>query len=655
MSGTGNRKIIIFSFTGTGASLGRRLCRKLEETDHICEAYAPEKYAQEGVRPMPAGRAELIGGQWGRAAFLFIGAAGIAVRFIAPWVKDKYTDSPVLVLDEKGRYVIPLLSGHVGGAAALADEIARLTGGTAVHTTATDVQGKFAVDVFAKEHCLEITDRAAVKDISAAVLAGEKIALYIEEPFRDMLPSQAEGKLPGEVVLCGTREEADAYRYQVVVSGQRPDGAESERLSGSVILRLKPLEIAAGIGCRKGIAPELLEQGFLDVLRESGISIRQVKMIASIDLKKDEPALVRLAEKYDVPFVTCPADELRTVEEVTAGSEFVERVTGVDNVCERAARLCARNRETGVDGTLIRGKCIREGMTAALAAYPARTAGKTGCAKADEKTTDILIFAGTTEGRLLAEYASAKGIGCYVSVATEYGETLLRDLENATVLTGRMDGQAIRTFIEEKQIRLVIDATHPFARAATVNIRAACAEAGKHLPVRYVRCLRQEEESCGGPECGEGPEEMSGTDGAAKIIRVDSVQEAVEYLQQTTGNILITTGSKELKLYTAIRDYRERCYARVLSAGPSVQESVKLGFEGSHLIAMQGPFSVEMNLALLHQTNAAYFVTKETGHAGGFGEKLEAAQKAGAVLVVIGRPKETGMSLGEVEKLIGHR
>ena len=218
-----------------------------------------------------------------------------------------------------------------------------------------------------------------------------------------------------------------------------------------------------------------------------------------------------------------------------------------------------------------------------------------------------------------------------------------------------MNEQEIRTFIEKKQIRLVIDATHPFARAVTENIRAACAESGKHLPVRYVRCLRQEEESCGGPECGEGPEEMSGPDGEVKIIRVDSVQEAVEYLKQTTGNILITTGSKELKLYTAIRDYRERCYARVLSVGPSVQESVKLGFEGSHLIAMQGPFSVEMNLALLHQTNAAYFVTKETGHAGGFGEKLEAARKAGAVLVVIGRPKETGMSLSEVEKLIGHR
>ena len=123
------------------------------------------------------------------------------------------------------------------------------------------------------------------------------------------------------------------------------------------------------------------------------------------------------------------------------------------------------DRETGADGELIRGKCIREGMTAALAAYPARTAGKTGCAKADEKTTDILIFAGTTEGRLLAEYASAKGIGCYVSVATEYGETLLRDLEKCNRPHGT-DGRAGDPDIyRRKKIRLVIDATHPFARA----------------------------------------------------------------------------------------------------------------------------------------------------------------------------------------------
>ena len=629
MNGSENKRIIVLGFTGAGTALGRELCGKLKKNGYDCQGYAPGKYAGENVLPLPEDRSELIGGQWGRAAFLFIGAAGIAVRWIVPWVKDKYTDSPVLVMDEKGQYVVPLLSGHVGGAAALADEIAGLAGGTAVHTTATDVQGKFAVDVFAKKHGLEITNRRAAKAVSAAVLDGEKIALYIEEAYGDMLTSKEKTCLPEEVILCGTASDAEKCRYRVMVTAQWP----SEKA-----LWLKPMDMAAGIGCRKDIRPELLEKGFLDVLKESGISIRQIRKIASIDLKKDEPAILRLAEKYGIPFVTYPADELQTVEEVTAGSEFVEKMTGVDNVCERAARLCARNRETGADGELIRGKCIREGMTAALAAYPAGTERLPDVGGGSGGTSGILIFAGTTEGRLLAEYASAHGIGCFVSVATEYGKDLLGDLEHVTVLAGRMDEKQIKAFIEENRIRLVIDATHPFAQAATANIREACEEAAVHLPVRYVRCVRQD----GGSACGK----------AGDMVSVGSVPEAVAYLRETTGNILIATGSKELHLYTAIEDYRERCFARVLSTGPSVAESVRLGFEGSHLIAMQGPFSTEMNLALLRQTEAAYFVTKETGRAGGFDEKLEAASKAGAVLVVVGRPEEDGESLDAAKEIL---
>ena len=629
MNGSENKRIIVLGFTGAGTALGRELCGKLKKNGYDCQGYAPGKYAGENVLPLPEDRSELIGGQWGRAAFLFIGAAGIAVRWIVPWVKDKYTDSPVLVMDEKGQYVVPLLSGHVGGAAALADEIAGLAGGTAVHTTATDVQGKFAVDVFAKKHGLEITNRRAAKAVSAAVLDGEKIALYIEEAYGDMLTSKEKTCLPEEVILCGTASDAEKCRYRVMVTAQRP----SEKA-----LWLKPMDMAAGIGCRKDIRPELLEKGFLDVLKESGISIRQIRKIASIDLKKDEPAILRLAEKYGIPFVTYPADELQTVEEVTAGSEFVEKMTGVDNVCERAARLCARNRETGADGELIWGKCIREGMTAALAAYPVGTERLPDVGGGSGGTSGILIFAGTTEGRLLAEYASAHGIGCFVSVATEYGKDLLGDLEHVTVLAGRMDEKQIKAFIEENRIRLVIDATHPFAQAATANIREACEEAAVHLPVRYVRCVRQD----GGSACGK----------AGDMVSVGSVPEAVAYLRETTGNILIATGSKELHLYTAIEDYRERCFARVLSTGPSVAESARLGFEGSHLIAMQGPFSTEMNLALLRQTEAAYFVTKETGRAGGFDEKLEAASKAGAVLVVVGRPEENGESFEAVEEIL---
>ena len=276
----------------------------------------------------------------------------------------------------------------------------------------------------------------------------------------------------------------------------------------------------------------------------------------------------------------------------------------------------------------------------------------------DRMNPAILIFAGTTEGRTLAEYASAHSVRCFVSVATDYGKSLIEHLEDITLLTGRMDEEEMERFIEENDIRLVIDATHPFAREVTENIRSACEKARIRLEeVRYVRCIRPFEKR---PSSGQSAEISETEDRVAggertqgeRIIYTESVQEAVEYLKKTTGNILIATGSKELHLYTEIENYRERCFARVLSTEPAVKESVRLGFEGSHLFAMQGPFAQDLNLALLRQAKAAYFVTKETGKAGGFEEKVEAAEMAGAVLVVIGRPDETGESVEAVEEMI---
>lgn len=261
---------------------------------------------------------------------------------------------------------------------------------------------------------------------------------------------------------------------------------------------------------------------------------------------------------------------------------------------------------------------------------------------------DILIFAGTTEGRELAQYAEKISAGCYVSTATEYGKELLEGLSGVRPVSGRMDEEQIGQFLKDKKIRLVIDATHPFARVATENIRSACAGMG----VRYVRCLR-EQGMDPGKKAEEGPADRQ--PGGKQMVVVDSVSQAVEYLQGTTGNILISTGSKELHLYTVLDGYRDRCFARVLSTAEAVEESVKLGFQGRHLIAMQGPFSREMNLAVLHQTGAAYFVTKESGKAGGFEEKLAAAEHAGAVLVVIGRPDETGESVERVKEIIRQR
>ena len=253
--------------------------------------------------------------------------------------------------------------------------------------------------------------------------------------------------------------------------------------------------------------------------------------------------------------------------------------------------------------------------------------------KDQRKENPVLIFAGTTEGRVLAEYAAEKNIPCYVSTATEYGKSLLDDLEGIEKISGRMDEGQIERFITEKRIPLVIDATHPFAVLATGNIRQACLRAG----AEYIRCLRDE-----------GQEKPAGS--APEVKVTGSVKEAVDFLKGTDGNILIATGSKELKLYTEIPDYKKRCFARVLSMKEAVEESVKLGFTGKNLIAMQGPFSSELNLALLRQVNARYFVTKESGTAGGFYEKLDAAGKAGAVLVVVGRPKEEGESVAEVKR-----
>lgn len=371
MNSSKNMSIISLSFTGIGTELNRRLCEKLKKNFHLerganaCIGYAPEKYAGEGILPLPADKAALIGSRWGQSAYVFIGAAGIAVRYIAPWVKDKYTDSPVLVIDEKGKYVIPLLSGHVGGAAALADEVADIIGAVSVHTTATDVQGKFAVDVFARKNGLVITDREAVKKISAGLLNGERAALYIEDSSVSI-----KGTPPEEIVLCESLEEAEQYSYQIMIAGSsgqpvqdRKYEVQKPKREGCSLL-LVPRNIAAGIGCRKGIEEAVLEKGFLEILDANRLDIRQVRSIASIDLKKNEQALLYLCEKYHIPFEIYTAEELSSVSGVTAASDFVKKITGVDNVCERAARLSC------VSGSLIQGKCIREGMTAALVKCP---------------------------------------------------------------------------------------------------------------------------------------------------------------------------------------------------------------------------------------------------------------------------------------------
>lgn len=273
----------------------------------------------------------------------------------------------------------------------------------------------------------------------------------------------------------------------------------------------------------------------------------------------------------------------------------------------------------------------------------------------------IWIFGGTTEGRLLAEYCSREKIEAWVSVASEYGEELLQeelmesgnagnpDLNHNTclakknlktvqassvikVLRGRMDRYQMEEFIRNQGIHLVIDATHPHARLVSEEIQEACGRTG----VRLERCLRAEGEQ----------------NKARDWVEVDSIQEAVSFLSSVSGVIFATTGSKELEVLCQIPDYQKRVYARVLPTSNVLKKCEKLGITGSHLIAMQGPFSTEMNTLFLRQTKAEWLLTKDSGRAGGFQEKVEAARENGTRVVVIRRPEEDGISLEEAMEVL---
>jgi precorrin-6Y C5,15-methyltransferase (decarboxylating) len=247
---------------------------------------------------------------------------------------------------------------------------------------------------------------------------------------------------------------------------------------------------------------------------------------------------------------------------------------------------------------------------------------------------DICLFAGTTEGRRLAQFLRGTGLCAYVSVATEYGETLIPGSENVVVHAGRLDQPAMEELFKKERFSLVIDATHPYATAVTANIAAAAAHAG----VELIRLLREEDDKVSG------------------AVYVSSISEAAEYLKNTAGNVLLTTGSKELTPFASIPGARERIFARVLPMQSSLESCQAAGIPPAHIIAMQGPFSQEMNCALLRMTQARYMVTKDSGANGGFRQKIAAAQAEGVQIVIIGRPRErSGMEIGELTRLLCSR
>lgn len=270
-------------------------------------------------------------------AIVFISAAGIAVRSIAPFIKHKSVDLAVVVVDEKGKFSISLLSGHSGGANELAEKIGSMLGALPVVTTATDREGKFAVDDFARKNRLIIKNWELAKKIAVDILEGNKIGIYSEIVL--------EGKMPEELYLCSLSESKIIISY---------------RKQNDNILQLIPKIVAVGIGCRKNTSEDKIAFAINSCLKEENIMSEAVVMVSSINIKKEEKGITDYCKKMNLPFITYSAEELKNVYGDFASSDFVESITGVSNVCERSAVAASK-------GRLICKKKVYDGVTVALA------------------------------------------------------------------------------------------------------------------------------------------------------------------------------------------------------------------------------------------------------------------------------------------------
>ena len=296
-------------------------------------------------------------------AIIFICASGIAIRLIAPYVSRKDKDPAVVLVDELGRYAISLLSGHLGGANELTQDVAKALGATPIITTATDLNNVFSVDTWAKENNCEIEDISKIKHISSAILRGERVAISsdfdVDGGLLDCLVwGETYDEFP-DLIECEVKEDDNEKGSSHNENGIVISLDEKKKNSLNTI-NLIPKLITLGVGCRRGVSSVDFEEYILGVLKQNNISIRAVKDICSIELKKDEKCIVDFSEKYSIKFKTFCAKALNEVEGEFSSSAFVKSTTGVDNICERSA-MCEGEKE------LLLKKQSNNGMTIALA------------------------------------------------------------------------------------------------------------------------------------------------------------------------------------------------------------------------------------------------------------------------------------------------
>ena len=368
----GIRRVLLVTCSVRGYVTMQKLVKKLEGIPGAeiiakvkCEAL-PEVSMKETVKTCVDAYFDQVD------AIVFVTASGIAVRSVAEHLTHKSKDPAIVCMDECGKHVISLVSGHAGGANALTQMLADVMWATPVITTATDVEGQFSIDNYAREHNLVVTDWAKAKAISAEVLATGAKPACVDEAGG----SQEEEKNACEKTIDVERLQIGSY--QVIVTPR-------DILTDEKMLQLIPRCIVAGVGCKKGTSADKVDRAVRDAFAKAGLRMEALCAVASIDLKKEEAGLQEFCAARKVPFETYTAEELRAVPGIFSASEFVTGVTGVDNVCERSAVKYAS--EHGMNhgelllckqvdgGELLLRKQAQDGVTVALA-YVGAARGK---------------------------------------------------------------------------------------------------------------------------------------------------------------------------------------------------------------------------------------------------------------------------------------
>ena len=338
----------VFSFSVRGAKLGAQVGEYLMRIGYDVEVMTVAKYAeqvgQQAMLPDHNAACKEVFDKY--QALVFVGSAGIAVRTIAPFIKSKLTDPAVISVDERGNFMIPLLAGHIGGANELARYLAAAIGATCCVTTATDVNGLFAVDEWAARNNMVLNSLKAAKDFAAALVDGKQVGLYYDADFT------VNSKLPKNIIVSNVPDVGMAITLDKTLA------------PFSTTLRLLPKIVHLGIGCRRNTPLEKIEALVLPELEKLKLDKRSIVALASVDLKKDEQGLLAFAKKYRLAANFYTADELNAVEGEFTPSAFVKSVVGVSNVCERSAVRDSNG------GRLLLRKTSCDGVTLAVAVEP---------------------------------------------------------------------------------------------------------------------------------------------------------------------------------------------------------------------------------------------------------------------------------------------